>query len=66
MVDYLIDVSIEVIQTLDSLLLLAYDPGLEPLLTMVAGVDIQPISVRVLAVMFEGPTIGYFEGRNEN
>lgn len=47
MIDSLKDVAIEVIQTLESLLGLAYELGLEPLLAMVLDGGIPSILARV-------------------
>lgn len=53
------------IQILESLLRLDYEPGFEPLSTMVADVGIQAISTHIEGGLFEVPIRGYFDNRNE-
>lgn len=65
MIDYSREVEIKVILIFESLLRLAYESGLEPLLASVIKVGIQDISAHVEGVRFEEPTRGYFEGGSE-
>lgn len=58
MVDCSRDATIDLIQTLESMLGLAYNPSLEPLLVMVVDASIQLISACIEGVRFGGPTRG--------
>lgn len=65
MTDYSRNVVIEMIQILESLLVLTYETRLEPLLEIVTDVGIQAISTHVEGTGFEGPTRVYFESGSE-
>lgn len=59
MIGCLIDATIKVIQILESLIGLAYEPGLEPLLVTVTYLGIQAIPSRFEGVELEVSTRGY-------